>query len=441
MFDSSRRACEVRTSRCSLKRRSVAFAAVVAGLWAADATAQTMPASGPALATAQTMPARGPALATAPASQPSQPMPESARQAIAAKRYADAVAILEPLAQPESAGYDVVLNLAGAYDALALEAANETGPEGRKHFEECKKKAVQYYVRAGKLAIERGDPRSESILRHVLRYDPQNAVALVNLARAFQKAGSPAMAIYYYREYVKTPQGQTDNAAQVELGRQLVNGGFWHQAVTVLEKARLVGGADAEQQLARAYLAGREPDKALDAANKAVSNAQHTAEAFVIRAEVLLQLGDRSDPRQAVEDALMALGLARDALSVTPADDELWQKVAFWQQSLRKLVDGIEGLTRTTPLDPAFQIRLAQLISELGDLTRRLHDHEAVLLLSIAARAENAPVDLLVALAQRQRDLGQAQAAVQTAERILESDPNNLVAQKIKETGGKPETK
>ena len=87
------------------------------------------------------------------------------------------------------------------------------------------------------------------------------------------------------------------------------------------------------------------------------------------------------------------------------------------------------------------QIGLARLISELGDLSRRLSDHQAVAVLGAAAKAEDAPVELLVALAQRQRDLGQAELAVKTAERILSRDAGNATAHKIKETGGKPETK
>jgi hypothetical protein len=64
-----------------------------------------------------------------------------------------------------------------------------------------------------------------------------------------------------------------------------------------------------------------------------------------------------------------------------------------------------------------------------------------VRLLSEGAKAADASLDLLVALAQRQRELGQAGAALETAERILKQDPNNAAARLIKDAGGRRESK
>ena len=324
MFSFICRGIEFRRLRS--RRDHLVLAAILVGLRATVAPAQPAPGGGAAVT-------------TAPASQPSQPVPEAALQAIAASRYADAVAILEPLAKSDSAGFDVLIKLAGSYEELARDAINDRTPAGRGTYDKGSKKAVEYYVRASRLAQASGDPRTESILRHILQYDPQNASALLSLAKSYEKPGPAAMAIYYYREYVKTPAGQADAASQVALGRLLVSQQLWHQAVDVLDKAKAVAGAEAEQQLALAYLAGRQADKAMDAADRAVNSPQHTAEAFMVRSTLYLQLGERADPRKALDDALTAARVAREMIVANPADETLWDKLDLWQQGLSRIAE------------------------------------------------------------------------------------------------------
>jgi tetratricopeptide (TPR) repeat protein len=433
MFNSIRRGWWTWIRQGDLKYHWLMCMAALTGAWAGAASAQTFPADS------------GRAAATAPATQPAEPAPELALQAIAQKRYAEAASILEPLAQDQSAGFDVLLNAGGAYDALALDVANDKTPAGRKSFQEYSQKAVAYYLRAAKLASEAGDPRAESVLQLLLRYDSRNPTALLSLARANRDRGQATRAIYYYRDYIKTAEGKGDYEAQIELGRLLVAEGFWRQAVDVLEKIQDVAGASANQQLALAYLAGKQEAKALAAADQAVDDPQHDADAFIVRSSLLLSLGEDSNPRQAVGDALTAAQLARGKVIENPADESVWQKAAIWQQKISSLADALRKLkpkTKTGEPDAAFHIRVAQLISDIGDLDRRLHDHAAVNVLSEAARSENTPVDLLVALAQRQRDLGQDAKARETADRILKQDANNAMAKQIiKPTGGKPEAK
>jgi tetratricopeptide (TPR) repeat protein len=230
----------------------------------------------------------------------------------------------------------------------------------------------------------------------------------------------------------------------VDLGRMLAAEGYWHQAVDVLVKIpRDRDGfpvvPETDQQLALAYLKGGQADKALAAANRAVNNPRPTPDAFLVRASLLLQLGELNDPRQAVEDALVALQLAHNTVMADPADDQNWRKLGGWRQGASSVCEALKNLARTTPLDPVIQLRLANLITVLGDLTRTLYRYEAVNLLSNAARNENAPVELLTILAERQKDIGQAALAVKTAERILQRDPTNATAQKIKDTAGKSE--
>jgi len=379
--------------------------------------------------------------------QPAPAVPEAARKAIDAGRYTEAVAILEPLVQAGSPGFAVLVNLAGAYDALAKQAANDKTQEGRKRFAECRDKLITYYLAAAEVAQRAQDPRAESILGRVLGYDPLNAKALPILARISRDAGAATRAISYYKDYIKTTDGQTDYEAQVDLGRLLVGEGFWRQAVDVLEKAKRAAGAAAEQQLALAYLAGKQPNKAIAAANDAVNHSPQTPDPRIIRAGLALQLGGQVNPAQAVDDALKALEMARDTVAAKPTDEALWRQLDVWQKKIAQLADALKriatGSDSGTPsvLNPAAQIKLAQLISELGKMTHWRNEYEAVVLLSRAAETEDAPAELLVALAQRQRDVGQAEQAVATAERILRKDPGSEAAKKIKETGGKPEAR
>src|SRR5690606_17395458 len=128
------------------------------------------------------------------------------------------------LTSGESAGYEVLLNLAGAYDKLALEAGAGTQTvEDRERFREYRDKVIEYYFRAGQLAVEAKDPRAEAILQRVLRYDPRNPRVLPLLGRLSRQAGSNVRAIHHYKEYMKTPEGEGDFAARVELGRLLVS--------------------------------------------------------------------------------------------------------------------------------------------------------------------------------------------------------------------------
>lgn len=409
-------------------RRRLAVVAAAAGVWTGAALAQTIPASGPAVT-------------TAPATQPAQVVPEAALQAIEAERYAEAVALLEPLAKAESPSFDVLMKLGGCCDQLAKAVANDFTPAGRDSFNKYSGKAVDCYLRASTLALTSGDPRAEVVLRRVLFFAPRNPFALRALGRLYESNGSGILAITQYREYIKTPEGQADYDTQIAHGRLLVALGYWRPAVELLEKIRAVSGPDAEQQLALAYLAGRQPEKALEAANRAVSNPRRSPEAFIIRASLFLQLGERSDPRQALDDVLTAVRLAREMLAANPTDDNTWQKSGGWRQGAFNLTEQLKGQAKAADLDPAFRVRLAGLIRGMGELTRLLYDYDAVNLLKNGAGAEDAPVELLVSLAQGQRDIGQAALAVQTAERILQREPDNPVAQKIKDTGGKPETK
>lgn len=401
---------------------------------------------------AQTLPAGEAGAVRAPVPQPAaQPVPESALQAIAEGRLAEAVRILEPLAASESAGFDVLSKLAGAYDKLALEAYAGKGPEARARSRQYRDKAVEGYLRAGALAEAAEDPRAQFVFELVLRYDPRNARALAALVRLASTGRiPPTQAIHYYQEYMKTPEGQADAAAQVEYGRLLVGEGFWRQAVSVLEKARAAGGGGAaERQLALAYLKGGQHARALELINQAIETDPNAPESYLARASLLLsadgggQGGLAGEDRLArvLEDALKSVDLIRSAIADNPEDESQWRKLQLVFANGTQIAEGIIAQTAAQPLDPTIRVRAARIMGELGNLSRRLHEHRAVLFLKEGARAENASIDLLAALAQRQRDLGQAGAALETAERILKRDPNHAEAKLIKDSGGKRETK
>ena len=417
------------------KLRHWYMAAVVsASLGNQVAMAQPAPTTAPALTTA-------PAPTTAPATQPAQVVPEAALRAIEAKRYDDAIAILEPPAQSPDASFDWLAKLGGCYEQKATLLANDHTTAGHDRFKEYADKVAAYFLRAAKLGLDAGDPRAETLVRRVIILKPREPTALRLLGHIYQLNGSLIMAIAQYREYIKTPEGQVDYDAQVDLGRLLVAQGLWRQAVDLLEKISAIAGPDADQQLAMAYAAGRQPDKALEAAKRAVKSDRHSPQAFIVRASLLLQLGDRSDPRQALEDTLSAVQQAHDLLTASSTDEANWQKLSGWHQGIASISEALKGQARGGKLDAASELRLAEVLTGLGDLSRMFYDYDAALLLSNAARVGNAPVELLVSLAQRQRDLGLAVPAVQTAERILERDPSNAAARKIKETAGKRETK
>lgn len=391
----------------------------------------------PGLLSGQTLPAGGSA-ATAPATRPAeQQVPEEARTAIAEERYAEAIRILEPLADAPSPGFDVLVNLAGAFDAMALRAARDQDPAARERFREYGRKAVENYLRAAGVALEKGDPRTESLLQRVLRYDPRNARALAFLA-GFTRQTSPTRAIHYYQEYIDTPEGQADPEAQMEYGRLLVSQNYWRQAISVLEKVRVAGGAEADRQLALAYLAGQQADKALEAVNRAINRDSNAPDSYLIRASLSLSIDQPGHLLRALEDLSRAVDLAKEAVAANPEDADQWSKLQLIFDNGTKIVQGIMGQARAGQVDPAVHLNVAQVLSGLGDLSQRLYAYQAVIVLRDATSGEDASVELLVALAQRQRDLGQADAAVKTAERILVKSPGNVQAKLIKENGGKP---
>ncbi|HOB73609.1 MAG TPA: tetratricopeptide repeat protein [Phycisphaerae bacterium] len=392
---------------------------------------------------AQLSPPSEGATASAPAvSQPAaETVPDQVREAIADRRYREAIQILEPLAASESAGFDVVLHLAGAYDALALEIAGDKNPELRKTYRQYRDKAVEGYLRAGTLALEAEDPRAQSILERVLRYDPRNVRALAALAPLVAKT-SATQAIHYYQEYINTPEGRADLESQIAYGQLLVGEGYWRQAIEVLQKALAAGGgAAAERQLARAYLAGQQPEKALEAVNRALNRDPNDPESYLARASLVLNTDAAGQVDLAVNDISRGVELVRDTVAQAPEDEKQWRRLQLVLANGTRLVEVISAQAVTRPLDSAARVKLAQIVSALGELSRHLHEYQAVRLLSEGAKAADASLDLLVALAQRQRELGQAGAALETAERILKQDPNNAAARLIKDAGGRRESK
>jgi tetratricopeptide (TPR) repeat protein len=392
-------------------------------------------------ALAQTQPAAEPAPTTAPATQPAQVVPPAALDAIAAGRYAEAATLLEPLARENSASFDVLAKYGGCLERLATEAANDRTKEGRDRFNKYTEEAANVFLRASRLGIDAGDSHAETLLRRVLVLKPRHGPALKLLGRMYARSGSALLATAQYREYIKTTEGENDYEIKIELARLLRDQKLWRQSAELLEKIRKTAGPDADQELALSYMAGGQSQKAMETAEEAVKNQQHAPDAHFIQASILLQLGAQSDPQKAVEGALAGVSQALEKLAKDPADEQTWQKFSGWRQWAATIAEALKRQARTAGLEPAVWGRLAKLIDGVNEMTRLLGAYDAASVMLNATRAENAPVELLVDLAQRQRDLGQAAAAVKTAERILARDSSNAIARKIRDNAAKMEGK
>ncbi|GMV98768.1 MAG: hypothetical protein AMXMBFR83_31160 [Phycisphaerae bacterium] len=415
---------------------------VVSGWLATVAAAQpVLEPLAPGGPTSQPAGAPPPPAIISPASRPSESEQAAlarARPAIAAERYEEAAAILEPLAESGGATFDVLINLGGAHDALALKALTaiadtpEAKQETKARYETHRKKAVEYYLRAGYIALRSLDPRAESIFKQVLWYDPGRPEALRSLAVLSQKANSVYAALHYYEQYCDTAQGKTDYEAQVLYGGLLVNIGMWRLGITVLDKVKEVGGTRAKRELARAYLAGNQPEKALAVITEAIARDQNDSEAYMIRAGLILSTGG-ARTFEAVNDALKSMRLAQRDVAARPEDDAVWGTLAETRDNCEQIITVLNAKAAAGQLDTLSAIGMSELLMELGTANKLRYDYDSAVLLSLVGRAENADLDVLTALLGRLKALKRAADVRRTAERILQRDPNNPVAREALE--------
>lgn len=371
------------------------------------------------------------------------------RPLIANGQYTEVRAILEPLAQSPDACFDVLVKLGGAYDQLAKQAraapatSDAAREEGLRAFRELGTKAVEYYQRAGRLALLKLDPLAESIYRQVLSFEPNNPEALQVLGTLAHAAGSVNTAVSYFRDYCATEKGRGDHVAQVRYGGLLVDVGSWHLAVDVLERVREVGGSKAKRELARAYLVGRQPEKAFRVINETIERDPNDPEAYMIRAGLVLANDGLGRPFEAIRDAFTSLRLIREAVTAKPSDDGLWTTLGETHSNCAKIVQVLTTLAADGRLESLSAVRLAELIAEQGVVAKLKSDYDAAFLLGVVARSENPDLDVLVALATRLKGLNRMDDARRTAERILQRDPSNPTARAILqagETGNPPAT-
>jgi cytochrome c-type biogenesis protein CcmH/NrfG len=214
--------------------------------------------------------------------------------------------------------------------------------------------------------------------------------------------------------------------------------------------------AEADRQLARAYLTGKKPEQAMAAAQRAIEREPQNPDSLLVRAGLLLSANDPGRTQQAIieqtqramTDAAAAARFALRNIEASPEDEAVQRKLPEYQANCESIIGVVRSQIRQalagaklTDLDPALFVGLSQLISLKGDLARKVADYEALSLLKQAAKPEQASIVILLELADRQVALGHAGEAVATAERILKINPANEQAKRIVDSAGKPASK
>ena len=293
--------------------------------------------------------------------------------------------------------------------------------------------AIRLFVQAADRAIDlKYYAMAEQLLEEAVRIDPNNAEALAGQGRVLAETGRNVQAIEAYQRYLKTGDMEKRDRAYLALGKLYSKGRYPRQAVSMLRKAEQLNPQDAEIQgmLAMALQDIGRLDEANECANRAIqldpANPQH----YRARATILLALNKPNDAGQAVREGL---NMARQQLRVTPGDAELLENMSELHKSLKTV---LEAQLAAEPKNTNLLLELARSITEAAAIQQTATLHEALQVMTDAARYAEKDPAVLIELATLQFQVYKRADAAATCNKILEIDANHAGARSLLEQIG-----
>ncbi|MBN1488627.1 MAG: tetratricopeptide repeat protein [Phycisphaerae bacterium] len=293
--------------------------------------------------------------------------------------------------------------------------------------------AMRFFMQAADKAIDlEYFAMAEQLVEQVLTIDPNNAEALAGQGRVLAETGRNVQAIEAYQRYLKTGDMEKRDRAYLALGRLYAKGRYPRQAVSMLRKAEQLNPQDAEIQgmLAVALQGIGRLDEASGCADRAIQLDPENAEYYRTRASILLSLNKPNDAEQAVREGL---NMARSQLRATPGDAELLENISELHKSLQAV---LQARLAGEPENANLLLELARSITEAASIQQTATLHEALRVMTDAARYAEKDPAILIELATLQFQVYKRADAAATCKKILALDANHAGARSLLEQIG-----
>ena len=272
---------------------------------------------------------------------------------------------------------------------------------------------VSNLMQSAQRSMSLGRPdEARELYQQVIRQDPDNIAAHLNLGLAYEQLGRGPLAEAMFRKVLELQPDHAD--AHLNLGLKLAAGGGFEAALASMTEALRLAPENLRARQGLAMVLTR-LDRPLDAVPHFEALVRHDPDSSEARLNLGIALAEGG--RQ--EDAL---GAFREAVRLAPEASRPHYNVGRVLHDMGRAVEAREALEQALRVDRAF----APALHLLGQIERAAgNDERAVELLRSAAKedSENSLVhyDLGLALAQS----GSPELAVPHFERALELDPRH----------------
>lgn len=321
--------------------------------------------------------------------------------------------------------------MAFAYERQAAEKrADTTDPTAVQVADQLIDEAVRAYLFAAPRALAQGEVRlAERMYKQILMYRENEPQALMNYARLLKTTQRGVAAIEHYKKYVRTPTGEHDAQAYLELGELYRVSGFPKQAISALLSAKSIDPERAaiHAELALTYLDDRQHDESVAAAEEAVRRDPRNASYQYYLAGILLT--QKEFPR-AAEATQRAIELAREALAEEPFHRATLTALSSYYARYEVILGEI--LSRDADNITA-RLDVAKAIAEHADVSRLLSYQQALATLLAAPESDRNNISWIEALAEMQVNALRYEDALATCQRLLKINANNAVAKQLME--------
>jgi tetratricopeptide (TPR) repeat protein len=352
-------------------------------------------------------------------------------EAIQAERWRDAIRVLVHLSNLNRQDLDTLRLLAYAYERRSAEARDDPAdPDGASKADAMLKEAVAVYMVAAPIAAARGQTLlAIRFLDQVLRYQPQYPPALLTMARIQTQSGASLEAVETYKKYVRTPAGEKDPQAHLELGRLFRMYRYFNHAIGALKKGLEEDPESAEiyAELAMAYLDSKAYDDAMKAIDEAVRRAPRNPEFQHILSKVLAV---RNQPKESNTAAREAIRLARAELQESPGDVGKLTALKGYYETYQTT---LQAYLSVDPENLEVRIDLARAAQEMAEVIRALNVHQALAVLLQAGESGENSIRWLEAVIELQFQVQRYEDALEFYRKLIKLDPTNAVARRIYE--------
>jgi len=357
-----------------------------------------------------------------------------ANRALESERLKDAEKILNDVVSRNQDNISYLRFLASIYERQALAAKEDRlSPDAQERYKKYIENAITEYLKIAQLALNANDIMvAEEMYNRVLVHDSVNSQAQLGLARVYTATDRILQAISWYNNYTKTPQGEKDSQAYLELGKLYRQKMLIRQALSALQSAKKLDpeNPDIYVELAYAQMDNKRRDEAVMSIQTAISKAprlpdyHHTYAQFILSDRNI----DEAKLQTAQSEARAAVRMAREQLKAKPDDLIVLQALNNYYATYRQVLERI--LTNDTKAI-ASRIELAKTIEEHARINQVLSIHLALNILLDAEGTDQEDVRLLEEMAQLQLALDKKEDAAHTARRLLDKNPDNKVAKEI----------